>query len=388
MRILFHHRIRSKDGQFVHLEELTRALEREGHEVLIVGPAAVQTEQFGSDAGIVDLLKRFLPKALYEALEFAYSVPAYFRLMRAIRSFRPDVVYERYQLFFPAGVWATRRCRLPMLLEVNAPLLQERAKHSGGIALARLASWSERYVWNAAAYCLPVTRVLADMVQATGVPDERLRVIPNGIDFSRFDGAPGREEAKARLGLQGRLVLGFVGFIRHWHGLERVLQYVAAHPERNASALLVGDGPARADLEVLAAQLGISDRVRVTGIVQRDEVAQWLAAFDIALQPDVTAYASPLKLFEYMYCGLPVIAPDTPNIREILANGANGLLFDRDKPGDFERAMTELVANAPLRAQLGSAARQTILDRDLTWQGNARRVVELAQAARATVTRD
>jgi glycosyltransferase involved in cell wall biosynthesis len=128
--------------------------------------------------------------------------------------------------------------------------------------------------------------------------------------------------------------------------------------------------------------------VWVTGIVQRDEVAQWLAAFDIALQPDVTAYASPLKLFEYMYCGLPVIAPDTPNIREILANGANGLLFDRDKPGDFERAMTELVANAPLRAQLGSAARQTILDRDLTWQGNARRVVELAQAARATVTRD
>ncbi|MBL8226609.1 MAG: glycosyltransferase family 4 protein [Chromatiales bacterium] len=387
MRILFHHRIRSKDGQFVHLEELTRALEREGHEVLIVGPAAVQTEQFGSDAGIVDLLKRFLPKALYEALEFAYSVPAYFRLMRAIRSFRPDVVYERYQLFFPTGVWATRRSRLPMLLEVNAPLLQERAKHSGGIALQQLASWSERYVWNAAAYCLPVTRVLADMVQATGVPDERLKVIPNGIDFSRFDGAPGREEAKARRGLQGRLVLGFVGFIRDWHGLERVLQYVAAHPEQNASVLLVGDGPARSDLEALAAQLGITDRVQVTGIVQRDEVAQWLAAFDIALQPDVTAYASPLKLFEYMYCGLPVIAPDTPNIREILANGGNGLLFDRGKPGDFERAMAELVADGTLRERLGAAARQTILDRDLTWQGNARRVVELAQAARTASTR-
>jgi glycosyltransferase involved in cell wall biosynthesis len=387
MRILFHHRIRSKDGQFVHLEELTRALEREGHEVLIVGPAAVQTEQFGSDAGIVDLLKRFLPRALYEALEFAYSVPAYFRLLRAIRGFRPDVVYERYQLFFPTGVWATRRCRLPMLLEVNAPLLQERAKHSGGIALQGLASWSERYVWNAAAYCLPVTRVLADMVQATGVPDERLKVIPNGIDFSRFDGAPSRDEAKARLGLQGRLVLGFVGFIRDWHGLERVLQYVAAHPEQNASVLLVGDGPARSDLEALAVQLGIADRVQVTGIVQRDEVAQWLAAFDIALQPDVTAYASPLKLFEYMYCGLPVIAPDTPNIREILANGVNGLLFDRGKAGDFERAMAELVADGALRQRLGSAARQTILDRDLTWQGNARRVVELAQAARTAVPR-
>jgi glycosyltransferase involved in cell wall biosynthesis len=275
-----------------------------------------------------------------------------------------------------------------MLLEVNAPLLQERAKHSGGIALQQLASWSERYVWNGAAYCLPVTRVLADMVQATGVPDEHLKVIPNGIDFSRFDGAPGRDEAKARLGLQGRLVLGFVGFIRDWHGLERVLQYVAAHPEQNASVLLVGDGPARSDLELLARQLGISDRVQLTGIVQRDEVAQWLAAFDIALQPDVTAYASPLKLFEYMYCGLPVIAPDTPNIREILADGENGLLFDRSKAGDFERAMAQLIADESLRGRLGSAARQTILDRDLTWQGNARRVVELAEAARMACMRN
>lgn len=379
MRILFHHRIRSKDGQFVHLEELTRALEHEGHDVLVVGPAAVQTGRFGADAGIVDLLKRWLPNALYEALEIAYSVPAYFRLLGAIRRFRPDVIYERYQLFFPAGVWASRQCGLPLLLEINAPLLQERAKHSGGIGLRRLAGWSERYVWNAAACCLPVTRVLADMVQETGVPAARVRVIPNGIDFARFGRTDGRDEAKARLGLQGRLVLGFVGFIRDWHGLERVLQYAAAHPDQNTSVLLVGDGPARPALEALAAELGISDRVLVTGIVQRDEVAQWLAAFDIALQPDVTAYASPLKLFEYMYCGLPVIAPDTPNIREILVDGANGLLFDRGKPGGFERAMAQLVADESLRDRLGAAARQTILDRDLTWQGNARRVVELAR---------
>jgi glycosyltransferase involved in cell wall biosynthesis len=387
MRILFHHRIRSKDGQFVHLEELTTALEREGNDVLIVGPRAVEEETFGSSIGVIDLLKRFLPRAIYEVLEFSYSIPAYFRLMRAIRRFRPEIVYERYQLFFPTGVWATRRAGLPMLLEVNAPLLQERAKHSGGIALESLASWSEAYVWNAAAYCLPVTRVLADMVQETGVPQDRLQVIPNGIDFSRFDGGPSREEAKARLGLQGRLVLGFVGFIRDWHGLERVLQYVASHPEQNASVLLVGDGPARSELEALAAQLGITDRMQVTGIVQRDEVVRWLPAFDVALQPDVTAYASPLKLFEYMYCGLPVIAPDTPNIREILVSGANGLLFDRSRPGEFERAMAELIADGALRERLGAAARQTILDRDLTWQGNARRVVDLARSALSTTGR-
>src|SRR5207249_6998709 len=84
MRILYHHRIRSKDGQFVHMEGLITALKERGHEVIIVGPAAVEREEFGAEAGLVDVLKRWLPRFAYELMEFAYAFFAYVRLWRAV----------------------------------------------------------------------------------------------------------------------------------------------------------------------------------------------------------------------------------------------------------------------------------------------------------------
>src|SRR4051794_40171375 len=121
MKILYHHRIRSKDGQFVHLEELVHALRALGHEVLLVGPDAVGHAAFGSDAGLVAWLKKRLPRALYEVAEWGYGFYAYRRLTKAIVAFRPDAIYERYNLFSTAGVRAKRRFKLPMLLEINAP---------------------------------------------------------------------------------------------------------------------------------------------------------------------------------------------------------------------------------------------------------------------------
>lgn len=378
LRILFHHRIRSKDGQFVHLEELTRALRREGHEVLIVGPRAIESEEFGANAGVIDLLKRLLPGALYEIAEFGYSIPAYIRLVAEIRRFRPDVIYERYQLFFPVGVLASRRFGLPLLVEVNAPLLEERSRYHR-IALKRLAAWSERFVWNGADVNLPVTDVLADRLRAVGVEESRIEIIPNGIDERRFESRKLPDAAKRQHGLEDRTVLGFVGFIRDWHGLDRVVRYIAERPELPLHLLMVGDGPEREPLESLARRIGVRDKVTVTGIVGRDEVANWLSAFDIALQPDATEYASPLKLFEYLYVGLAVLAPRTRNLLEVLSDGFNAVLFDRERPGDFEAKLDLLVNDRALRQRIGTQARATIVERDLTWNGNARKVAAIAR---------
>ncbi len=122
MRILYHHRVASKDGQMVHIEEIVRALRELGHEVAVIGPPATERVSFGADAGTVAALKRSLPAAVYEWLELAYSALAFFRLWRAYRRLRPDVLYERYNLFMLAGAWLKLLTGLPMLLEVNAPL--------------------------------------------------------------------------------------------------------------------------------------------------------------------------------------------------------------------------------------------------------------------------
>jgi len=216
-------------------------------------------------------------------------------------------------------------------------------------------------------------------VRAHGVPDERLVVIPNGINAAQFAAAPTQERAKAQLGWPDALILGFTGFVRDWHGVDRVVRWLAgADAPAHAKLLIVGDGPARADLERLARELKVEDRVRFTGVVPRGDVPAFVSAFDIALQPAVTPYASPLKLFEYLALGKAIVAPRRPNIEEVLEQGRNALLFDENVTGDFEAALTRLCREADLRERLAGEAAATIARLGLTWHANAQRVADLA----------
>lgn len=380
MRILYHHRTASKDGQAVHIEEMIAAMRAEGHEVRVVAPEIGDLGKMGAEVGWIHRLKASLPKAVYELLELAYSLHAYRKLRKAAADFQPDVIYERYNLFLLAGALLKKRLGIPLLLEINSPLVFERSRHSGGLALPSLAQWAEGSVWRAADCVLPVTRVLAGYVTAYGVPEDRIVVIPNGINKAHFDTAPASEEAKERLGLQGRLVLGFTGFVRDWHGVDHVIDWMASGsaPE-NVFLFVVGDGPARHDLEAQAKRLGLADAVRFTGVVHRDTVPPHVAAFDVALQPAVTAYASPLKMMEYLVLGKAIVAPRAPNICEILCDGKNAVLFDEGVPGSLEATLTRVCADDVLRCRLGAAARETINRQQLTWAGNARKAVALAE---------
>jgi glycosyltransferase involved in cell wall biosynthesis len=125
----------------------------------------------------------------------------------------------------------------------------------------------------------------------------------------------------------------------------------------------------------------VTDDVHVVGLVTREEIARYVAAFDIAVQPQATTYASPLKLFEYMAMDRAIVAPDQPNIREVLTDGVDALLFEPGNPGDFRAALIRLVRDPALRGKLGAAAGRTIRERELTWDGNARRIVSLCGQA-------
>lgn len=382
MKILYHHRTASKDGQAVHIDEMITALREQGHEVRVVAPAPAADEgaAMGGEVSWVQRMRQHLPKAVYELLELGYTLVAYRKLVQAAREFQPDVLYERCNLFLLSGLMLKKRLGIPMLLEVNSPLTDERLRF-GGLGLPGLARWSENAVWRGADVVLPVTQVLADAVAAQGVPASRLVVIPNGINEAHFAHAPTPQQARETLGHAHALVLGFTGFVRDWHGVDRVLRWMAtpAAPA-NAFLLVVGDGPARAELEALAKELGLAQRMRFTGVVPRADVPAYVAAFDIALQPAVTPYASPLKLFEYLALGKAIVAPAMPNIQEILRHDHNAVLFDAADDSSFACALTQLSADAALRQRLQLAARATITDMGLTWHANARRVAALALA--------
>lgn len=377
MKILYHHRIASKDGQYVHVEEIIRSFRKLGHEVIIVAPGDTDSRAFGESSRSVDWLRASIPGSLLELVEFAYCLLDAVKLAAAVCRHRPDFIYERYNLFFVSGIWVKRLFRVPLLLEVNAPLFAERCANQG-IHLRRLARWSEGYAWRGADHVFPVTRVLADRMVEAGVPETRLTVIHNGVSEAFLNATDQSGLIDKQYGLEGKLVIGFTGFVRSWHGLDRVLEVLADHPDENWHLLLVGDGPDRERLERIAGELGVRERFTVTGVVSRDELIPYVQRFDIAVQPDVVPYASPLKLFEYLALGKAILAPDSANIREILVDGESAVLFD-DGDGDaFKRGLVFLAADARLQKNLEVGAAQLIVSRGFLWDCNARRIVETA----------
>ncbi|MCW8305507.1 glycosyltransferase family 4 protein [Acidiphilium sp. PA] len=365
MRILYSHRIQSRDGQSVHVEDLVAAFRAAGHEVLVVGPSFYESTGFGAETTWVARLRAALPGAIGELAELAYNIPAWWRLRGAAAAFNPDLIYERYNLFYLAGMWLARERKIPFLVEVNSPLAEERIAH-GGLKLHGLARWTERAVWRAATRVFAVTKVLGARITAVGVDPSNLVITPNGINLDRF---PPRPPTTGR-----RAVLGFIGFVRPWHGIEPVITALAESPDK-FDFVIAGEGPARPILESMVASAGLAAHVSFAGLVAREAVPAFLAGIDIALQPRAVDYASPLKLFEYMAAGCAIVAPDQPNLREILVDGETALLFEPENWAALWACIARLAADPALRTRLGQAARAEVIGRDYTWAGNARRVI-------------
>lgn len=381
MKILYHHRTASRDGQSTHIAEMIGALRALGHEIVEVAPSISEsTTAAGGSPGWVGSLKARLPRGLYELAELCYSLLAYHRLCAAVRKHQPHAIYERYNLFLLAGIWTKWRFGLPLILEVNAPMALERAQY-GGLSWPRLARWSERWVWRRADAVLPVTAVLAQHLLAEGVASARIQVIPNGINDAHYLDMPDTESAKAGLGLTGRLVVGFTGFVREWDRLDRIVEWMAGALSRHPLHLLVvGDGPARAGIESAAQRLGISDRVSFTGVIPREKVPAHAMAFDIALQTALVPYASPLCLFEYLRLGKAIVAPDQPNHRELLVADVDAVLYPPEAPGGIEKALDRLCDEPLLRERVAVGAAMLIQKRGLRWQDHAETVLRRFRA--------
>jgi glycosyltransferase involved in cell wall biosynthesis len=235
----------------------------------------------------------------------------------------------------------------------------------------------ERLVWRSADRVFVVTTALKDIVAAAGVDPARIIVTPNGVDLNDFP----CKSYRARVG--EAVTIGFIGFVREWHGLDSVIAGLArSQGEPPIRLIIVGDGPALSALERQATQLGVSHLIEFSGIQPRARVRELIERFDIALQPRAVSYASPLKIFEYMACGRAIVAPNQPNIREILDDGDTAILFDPEDPEALWHAIRALAANPQQRERLGRAAREALERRDYTWQGNAARIkAELVGAA-------
>jgi len=146
--------------------------------------------------------------------------------------------------------------------------------------------------------------------------------------------------------------------------------------------LIVGDGPLRRRLESDLEQRGLKGQAIFTGAQEHKRIASLIRLFDVALAPypklDHAFYFSPLKLFEYLACGIPVVAARLGQIEEIVEDGANGLLYTPGNLAELIQRCTRLLRDSALRSRIGDRAARDTLN-NYTWDNNAKRAVDIAQ---------
>jgi glycosyltransferase involved in cell wall biosynthesis len=369
MRILYHHRTLADGAEGIHIAEMVGAFRALGHEVRVLGLAAGG----GSRSRWASSIKRALPGTAFEAAAIASNLAEYVEVRRAIGGFQPDLLYKRHARHDVGAVLAACHADVRVVLEVNCLFTGQRYKAFEPTALDGVAQTMERRVLRRADVVLAVSTPLAGDIEAmAGV---HAIVLPNGADPVTFDPERAHPESiRARYGLAG-LVIGWVGVLRDWHGLDLLLEALAGL--KGATLLVVGDGPARPAVEARAAALGVFDRLVFTGRIPHESMRDHMAALDIAVvAADRTGVASPMKLLEYMAMARAVVAPDIANIRDVATDGRDALLFAEGDSVALLRALTRLADDAVMRDRIGGQARATILG-SRTWRSNAERVVSL-----------
>jgi len=351
------------------------ALNKLGHEVTVLSPPGVQLR--GTSATSAKQSKwfrtftRYMPEILFEGLEMLYNFITYPRIKRAALEQNADFIYERYALFCFANTVAARRLKIPILLEINDATFLNRVRK---LKLNRLAKYLERWIFRQADALIAVSHNLKAMLAQHGVKEDKIWVIPNAVDIYKFCFAYDRRLIREKYRIpDDSIVVGFIGSMVPWHGIDMLLDSLGDMLAHNPDIhlLLVGDA---SQVDLASKDDKLKGHVTFTGRIPHDAIPQYMAAMDIAVLPNSNNYGSPMKLFEYMAAGKPVVAPQLGPIEEIITHKVDGCLFEQLNREQMVEFILMLAADEKLRKKIGINAKIKVFS-EHTWEKNAERTL-------------
>lgn len=318
--------------------------------------------------------------------DWEYDRYFYHRACQIIETEQPDVLYERGIEY--AGLHLSQRYGLPLILEMNGSHTfrrEWRHKHS------RLYPWMirrwERRSCHEADSVAVVTPFLKQYLARLGIPGKKVFLLPNGVDTGKF--YPDDLKASAirqKYGLEGKIVVGFIGGLRLYHGVDILIDSARAIVKESSDIhfLIVGDGPPRATLEQQARKRGVASVVTFTGSVPYQDMPVYINAMDVTVAPFSKLpdfHFSPIKIFEYMAVAKPVVASRYTDTESVIVDRYNGLLVEPGNRHQLACAIQELLQDKDLRRRLGREGRRTVEEK-YTWEKNAQMILEIYENLR------
>lgn len=374
-------------GATVQIQALAQGLRRLGHEVAVqawgAGPA-------GASKAPQQLKEiRWLRRYAHAPRLWLRNLSLYRREVAFLRAYRPEVVLAVSSFGTIAPVWSARRLGVPLVLFCEAPLVYEYSLfHTEFCPYGSVSAWLEGYACRRAARVVCISEILKSYLLRYGGPANKYRVIPNGADPEAFQPQAPEAALLHDLDLRGRTVLGFVGTFQFFADAKEFVRLVAAicqrHPE--VAFLWVGQGGTAAALRQEFAEAGLLSACRFVGAIPHDQIPRYLSLMDVVWAPyrgDYLFYGSSMKMLEYMAAGKAVVATALGQIKELVHDGCNGMLYEPEDWLGLGAKLEALLTDPDLRQHLGAQARQTILQ-GWTWQHQAQRLAQVLAAAIAS----
>lgn len=365
-------------GSNSHIVGFTSGALAEGCSVSFISNDAISG--INKDRSPIEVIE---PSALFNAnrmiFELWNNLTFTVRALARVKRQSPDFIYQRYSRFSWAGVAISRLTGVPLILEYNGSEVWI-GRHWDDVSLLWLLERFERLNLAAAQLVFVVSDVERQNLLKAGVDDARIRVNPNGVDPEVFKPDCGGERVRRRLGLERKIIIGFVGTFGPWHGV-LVIAEAVKRLASDCHFLLIGEGSLKARVEQMVRENGKEAMVTFTGRLSHKQVPSYLDACDILVSPHVPMedgsdfFGSPTKLFEYMAMAKPIVASRLGQIADVLEHGRTGLLITPGSVDELVASIELLAQDGHLRETLGSNARSEACA-TYTWRKNAARVIE------------
>jgi glycosyltransferase involved in cell wall biosynthesis len=367
--------IGSSGGAISHIRGFLYGLKASGRICRVFSGAPLAQDAFATE--IVDPGGR--PYFFWEAAMLSYNLMFTRGVQKYLAATTPCVFYQRHCRFAIAGALLSSRLKVPLILEYNGPEGWV-AEHWDPTPFRSWIRLCEEVSLRCATRIIVVSEALREELSERGVPAERIRVNPNGVDPDYFYPGRGRDSGRRELGVKPEEVLvGFAGSFSLWHGIEileqAIVRLLSNRQRCRLRFVLMGNGLLHGEMRSALAAYESTGEVIFTGSLPSNKVVEYLDACDILVSPHIPMpdgsrfFGSPTKLFEYMAMGKGIVASRLEQLAEVLEHDRTALLVTPGDVDELAKAILDLAVNPEKREALGAAARRAAVERH-SWSRN------------------